>query len=88
MLRCNLPDEITLPNGAVLKPVIGGCIKRRDGQHITLARGAGTNGIIAAAKEMGLRYRVVKVLHRNLRGKFDLHGRPYAPNTWVLVEEK
>lgn len=88
MLRCNLPEEITLRNGAVLKPVIGGYIKRRDGQHIKLSRGAGTNGIIAAAKEMGLRYRVAKVLDRNLRGKLDLHHRPYTPNTWVFVEEK
>jgi hypothetical protein len=27
--RCNLPDEITLPGGAVLKPVIGGHIGQK-----------------------------------------------------------
>lgn len=36
----------------------------------------------------GKRYRTVKVLAKNLRGRTDLHGRYYKPSVWLYVEEK
>lgn len=44
--------------------------------------------IIAEAKRRRLKYRLVSVLSRNLRGKLDLHGRPYRGSQWVFVEVK
>ncbi len=30
-------------------------------------------------------YRTVKVLHKNLRGKLDLHNKPYEPTVWLFT---
>ena len=82
MLRTNLPESITLPTGEELFPVIGGHLKQRpfvDG---------GNKAIITEAKRRKLKYRRVEVLNRNLRGKLDLHHRPYTPTRWVFVEAK
>lgn len=106
MKCCNLPESITLPGGAVLKPVIGGHLAQKP--FLTVA-GSGvdvtTNGwltdamrhdpdperwerkqIIAEAKRRGLKFRTVAVLARNLRGRLDLHNRPYTANRYVFVE--
>lgn len=36
----------------------------------------------------GKKYRTVKVLAKNLRGRTDLHGYNYKPSVWLYVEEK
>ena len=38
-------------------------------------------------KPTELKYRTVYVLHRNLRGKTDLHGQPYKPHMFIFVEK-
>ncbi len=83
MLRCVLPDYITLSDGAVLKPVIGGTL---EGKPFMGDKPATTEGIIAEAKRQKRKHRMIGVLSRNLKGKNDLHGRPYTPNVWVFVE--
>lgn len=103
-----LPDEITLPCGAVLKAIIGGHYSGQQQPFLTventgidvtkngwldqisdpdLERGQ-RNAIIKEAKARGLKYRLVSVLSRNLRGKLDLHRRPYTGSIWVFVEVK
>lgn len=83
MLRCNLPDFITLPDGTMLHPVIGGYLKQ---QRFTTA--TSRDAIAAEAKRRKLKYRRVEVLSRNLRGKLDLHRQPYTPTKWIFVEVK
>lgn len=106
MLKCSLPESLTLPCGAVLKPVIGGHLAQKpfltlehSGVDVT-KNGWGaallnsSNGwevseqklIIAEAKRQRLKYRKVKVLARNLRGKLDLHGRCYTGSSWIFVQ--
>lgn len=36
----------------------------------------------------GKKFRTVRVLAKNLRGKTDLHGRLYEPSKWLYVEQK
>lgn len=81
-----LPDEITLPGGTVLKPVIGRTLNQKP--FVCEPAAATDNAIIAEAKRRKLKYRVVGVLSRNLRGKLDLHHQPYRPSEWVFVEVK
>ena len=83
MLKSNLPEFITLPDGTVLYPVIGGCLKQ---QPFTTATSRKAKA--AEAKRRKLKYRRVEVLSRNLRGKLDLHRQPYRPTTWIFVEVK
>ena len=83
MLRCNLPDSITLRDGTVLYPVIGGFLKE---QRFTTA--TSRDAIATEAKRRKLKYRRVEVLSRNLRGKLDLHRQPYRPTKWIFVEVK
>lgn len=40
----------------------------------------------AYAKLNKLKYKTVRVMSRNLRGKRDLHGSFYRPSIWVFVE--
>ena len=99
--RCNLPDEIVLPTGETLKPVIGGHLEQK--QFLPEATGNGWLGrlseggdihrtydklVIREARKRGLKYRRVTVLSRNLRGKLDLYHRPYTGTNWVFVEVK
>lgn len=77
MLRTYLPDSITLPNGKVLDKRV----------HCLPGWEYSKEAIIERAKRLGASYRVVRVLGRNLRGKFDLHGAPYRPSTWVLSDK-
>lgn len=42
--------------------------------------------IIAEAKRRKLSYRLVRVLGRRLRGRFDLHGSQYRGSVWIFVE--
>jgi hypothetical protein len=83
MLKSYLPAFIRLPNGTILYPVIGGCLKQ---QPFTTA--TSREAIAAEAKRRKLKYRRVEVLSRNLRGKLDLHRKPYKPTKWIFVEVK
>ena len=83
MLKANLPEFITLPNGTILYPVIGGCLKE---QPFTTA--TSRDAIAAEARRRKLKYRRIEVLNRNLRGKLDLHRQPYRPTKWIFVEVK
>ena len=76
MLRTYLPDQIELPDGTVLN------------KKISYVPGIGDTkrAIIEKIKSKGGKYRLVKVFGRRLRGKFDLHGRPYRPTTWILTD--
>jgi len=106
--KYNLPDQLTLPGGTVLQPVIGGHLngqpfltKEHAGVDVTqsnwgtalLALGpdyqrSERNLIIAEAKRRRLKYRQVRVLSHSLRGKLDLHHRPYTGTHWIFVEVK
>lgn len=44
--------------------------------------------LITQAKAQRLKYRVISVLASNLRGRNDLHGKPYQPTEWLFVEER
>ena len=44
--------------------------------------------ISATLKKDGRRAILVKVLSRNLRGKTDLHGKPYQPSEWIYTTQK
>lgn len=39
-------------------------------------------------KKEGRKAVLVKVMSRNLRGKTDLHGKPYQPTEWVFTNDK
>ena len=98
MTKTFLPDELILPGGAILKPVIGGHLNGKrfnpeDNRAMAENDGTATffehrhnNAAIAEAKRQGLKYRKLGVLGRRLRGKNDLHGRPYTANTYIFVE--
>lgn len=58
MLKSNLPEFITLPDGTVLYPVIGGCLKQ---QPFTTA--TSRKAIAAEAKRRKLKYRRVSLAH-------------------------
>ena len=67
-----LPDVITTPDGTKLKVVIG------------LSQ---SNRLLAeVCKAKKWKYRIIGVLQRNLRGKLDLHRRPYTPTIWFFCE--
>jgi len=83
----NLPEQIILSTGEILKPVIGGHLDNKpfvnpNGLYDTAEREV----IVNEARRRKLKYRRIGVLHRNLRGKLDLHGYPYRPNVWIFVE--
>lgn len=82
MLRCNLPREIVTPDQKILKPVIGGYV----GGKFFIKPLASINEIITEAQKQKRKYRTIKILARNLRGKLDYHGIPYQPNTFVFVQ--
>lgn len=82
MLKTYLPESITLPDGTELYPVIGGHVK----QQMFYTAPTSISALIAEARRRKLKYRRVEVLHRNLRGKLDLHGQPYRSTKWVFVE--
>ena len=43
--------------------------------------------IAAEARRLKKRFRRVDVYNRFLKGKRDLHGKPYEPNTFYYIEE-
>lgn len=59
-------------------------------RRVSYIRGIGLSldALITKIKAAGGRYRLVEVLHRNLRGKNDLHGLLYRPSTWILTNVK
>lgn len=83
MLKTSVPEFITLPDGTILYPVIGGCLKEQPFTTPT-----SRDAIAAEARRRKLKYRRVEVLSRNLRGKLDLHRKPYRPTKWIFVEVK
>lgn len=97
MRRSSLPDSITLPTGEVLKPVIGGHLEQKPFLTIVDVTKNGwladlpinvNDAIVDEAKRQKLKYRRVAILSSNLRGKLDLHYRPYTPTNWVFVQTK
>ena len=56
-------------NGKILKPV----------------HGKSYNEALREAKLKKKTYRTIKVLHKNLRGKLDLHNKPYEPTVWLFT---
>lgn len=40
------------------------------------------------AKETGKSVIMVNVLSNNLKGKTDLHGKPYKPSKWIFSTKK
>lgn len=41
-----------------------------------------------ALKAKGLKAVIVNCMHPNLKGKSDLFGKPYTPNTWIFTNRK
>ena len=101
-MKYNLTEQIELAGGVVLKAVVGGHLNHKpfltlehSGVDVTqngwgnVNTPAGFNeerAIITEAKRRKLKFRKVSVLARNLRGKLDLHHRPYTGSRWVFVE--
>ena len=99
MIRFNMPDEIRLRTGEVLKPVIGGHLETKpfltqvdvtkNGWGMGLLELQINNMIVEEAKRRKLKYRRVMVYPRkNLRAQRDIRGRPYFTLEWVFVESK
>jgi hypothetical protein len=97
MRRSSLPDEITLPTGETLKPVIGGHLEQipflttvdvtKNGWLADLPITTNEQKeIINEAKRRKLKYRRVFVISRNLRNSLDLRNQPYRPTAWVFVQ--
>lgn len=89
-MKYEFPEEIVLPGGQVLKPVHGRHLDNKPflDEKVPLTM----DNIKQVAKRRGLKYRVVYALCRNLRGKLDLHHRPYEEMArrcpWIYVEVK
>jgi hypothetical protein len=86
-----MPEQIILPTGEMLKPVIGFTLDNKpfcDGLALDEPWSvSGEHDLIKAeARRRKLKYRRIGVLSRNLRGKYDLHGSLYRPNVWSYVE--
>jgi hypothetical protein len=64
-----LPDTINI-DGVILMPYVGGFNQRE---------------VVSICKNRKVKYRIIKVLSLNLRGKTDLHGQPYNPSQWVFT---
>lgn len=69
----NAPDYIN-HRGVILEPTTTGRL--------------GLKAAIEQAKAKKLKYRVIKVLHSNLRGTKDQHGNYYVPTPHLYVEQK
>ena len=69
-----LPEELVI-DGITLRPVMPNTREERSRAWDRI-------------QSSGLKYRTVKVLSRNLKGKTDLHGNPYQPTEWLFVEDK
>ncbi len=74
--KYELPESITLPDGTVLS------------HRYSIIRGFGISyeEFKVAVRKRGGRLRLIRVLSRNLRGKRDLHGDPYAPGEWLFSD--
>lgn len=57
------------------------------GIEMTLMCGNTPNSFRKYARENGLKYRTVFCLAKTLRGKTDLHGKPYKASEWVYMEK-
>lgn len=74
-----LPDEVNY-NGQIFykNAAISGAMN---------ANNTSLNTIAATLKKEGLKAVCVKVLHRNLKGRTDLHGRPYQPTAHIFTNK-
>lgn len=84
MIKSNLPDTIVKNGLTYVRNYVYFYSKQ-------LAVDMNTSNVrkqIEQAKKHGLKYLTVKVLHRNLRGRTDLHNKPYQPHSYVFVAEK
>jgi hypothetical protein len=70
----HLPEKITLKDGTELK-------------HRTSCNQDGDSEA-ASARSKNLRFRVVRVLKANLAHKEDIHGKRYAPSTWIFTNKE
>lgn len=88
----DLPMEMRLATGEILKPVIGGWLGNerfyRFKPSMPWSPEIEHDEIKAKARRLKLKYRRIGVLSRRLRGKYDLHGLLYRPNVWSFVEVK
>ena len=50
--------------------------------------GGNLSKVEAAVKSENLKAIVVHCMHPNLKGKNDLWGKPYTPNTWIFTNRK
>lgn len=93
--RAELPESL-VQAGVIFKPVIGGYLEnqpfltqvdlKKNGWGNDISDADERRMIIEEAKRRGLKYRRLSVLSHSLRGKKDLHGKPYVGSKWVLVE--
>ena len=75
--RTYLPDEI-LYNGETYKvnPAISGAMHSNNTPLKT---------IDTTLRKEGKKAICVNVLSKNLRGRTDLHGKPYQPSKWIFT---
>ena len=75
--RTHLPDSIEY-NGETYKVNIEISGVMRDNN-------TSFNTIAATLRKEGRKAVLVNVMSKNLRGKTDLHGKPYQPTKWIFT---
>ena len=75
--RTHLPDFIEY-NGETYKVNIEISGAMRDNN-------TPVNTIAATLRKEGRKAVLVNVMSKNLRGKTDLHGKPYQPTKWIFT---
>ena len=75
--RTHLPDSIEY-NGETYKVNIEISGAMRDNN-------TSFNTIAATLRKEGRKAVLVNVMSKNLRGKTDLHGKPYQPTKWIFT---
>ena len=75
--RTHLPDFIEY-NGETYKVNIEISGAMRDNN-------TSFNTIAATLRKEGRKAVLVNVMSKNLRGKTDLHGKPYQPTKWIFT---
>lgn len=75
--KTHLPDSITY-NGEEYKlaPTISGAMRKSN---------TNPQKVINAVKSTGEKAVLVKVLSNKLKGKTDLHGKPYKPSEFIFI---
>lgn len=57
------------------------------GETYILMQGQTVPDFMQLAKYWKIKYRNVKVLAKNLRGRETLHGKPYKPTEWIFFHK-